>query len=162
MLFDINESQKLLEGIAGSIPGLAYLVNYQTNEIVYHNHQAKELLGYSDAEIEALGANFIAILIHPEDRELDFQQWQAVMKDSTISTKKNDGETWSLQMRLRDREGYYKWFLVRQAIYERDDQGKVLLGRGLALDIHESKLTEELLHLTEERLRFLLEASPVV
>ncbi|MGL5035557.1 MAG: PAS domain S-box protein, partial [Microcystaceae cyanobacterium] len=97
-----------------------------------------------------------------EDRELDFQQWQAVMKDSTISTKKNDGETWSLQMRLRDREGYYKWFLVRQAIYERDDQGKVLLGRGLALDIHESKLTEELLHLTEERLRFLLEASPVV
>lgn len=150
-----DQSQKLLEGIANNVPGITYLVNYQTNQIIYYNHRALNLLDYSDIEIGELGSNFITALVHPDDRQADFQQWLAI-------AHRRDGEIWSSQLRLKSKQGYYKWFLMRETIFERDEQGNVLKCIGLALDIHDLKQIEEVLQLTEERLRFLLESSPVV
>ncbi|MFM7383866.1 MAG: PAS domain S-box protein [Microcystaceae cyanobacterium] len=157
----LDNAQKLLQSIARTTPGLIYLVDYQQNCLVYHNHGIGDLLGYSSAEITARGANFLTSLIHPDDQNADFEQWQAMNRPGDSPSPQGESP-WTQQLRLRTVQGEYKWVLLRQTVYERQPQGQIKSCVGIALDIHALKVTEELLQLTEERLRFLLESSPVV
>ncbi|MDT4966419.1 MAG: hypothetical protein QOJ64_1156 [Acidobacteriota bacterium] len=79
--------------------------------------------------------------IHPADVARIMEQWRGDM----AAGKPNQAE-----MRLRQADGEYRWFLVRNSPL-RDEHGNVVKWYGVSTDISEHKQAEEAL---DERLRF--------
>lgn len=108
-----------------------------TNNQVFFSPRWKEMLGYSEAEIDNNYDEFYQ-KIHPEDRELVEQNYQAHLR----------GETpyYAEEIRLQCKDGSYKWILSRgQAV--RDETGKPIRIVGSNTDISDRKKREEALKL---------------
>jgi PAS domain S-box-containing protein len=71
--------------------------------------------------------------IHPEDRDRVVGSWQAAVRA---------GKDFEVELRLRQQDGKYCWFLVRSRPH-RDEAGKVDAWLGIAVDIEERKNAEE-------------------
>ncbi|HEV7389613.1 MAG TPA: MHYT domain-containing protein [Gemmatimonadaceae bacterium] len=71
--------------------------------------------------------------IHPEDRDRVIWSWQQAAKE---------GHEYDVEMRLRNNDGTYCWFLARSRP-GRDEAGNVNAWLGIAVDIEERKKAEE-------------------
>jgi PAS domain S-box-containing protein len=80
--------------------------------------------------------------IHPEDVSRVIEKWLA---DIAV------GEPYEAEMRLRQADGKYRWFLVRTAPL-RDEQGNLVKWYGVAVDIEDRKRAEEKLMQSETQL----------
>jgi len=100
------------------------------------NSQWAELTGQSEDEIAAWGW---LDAVHPDDR---------AGAEQAFRRSYSNGEPLERQMRIRGREGAYRWFLMRQAPM-RDAESSVTHWFGAATDVHD-------LHLLEERQRRLV------
>src|SRR5262249_231638 len=69
------------------------------------------------------------------------------------------GAPFQADIRLRDREGHYRWHIVR-SVPVRDGSGRVLRRFGTATEIDDRRRAEEALRAGEQRFRFLAEAIP--
>ncbi|RYD57842.1 MAG: PAS domain S-box protein [Sphingobacteriales bacterium] len=102
-----------------------------------------------------LNQSFTAYTGIPVDKALQFGWLKCVADDSIEELKealknaiksKND---FSLELKLKRQDGNYRWFLLR-ARAKKDADGKILMWVGTNTDIHEQKLTNEIL---EQRVR---------
>ncbi|MBM4256608.1 MAG: PAS domain S-box protein [Deltaproteobacteria bacterium] len=106
-----------------------------TNEI-FLSSRFKELLGYTDTELEDSFAAYEA-LVHPNDHKRLF---------GAIKTHLEQRIPFDTEYRLRTKSGEFRWFQARgQALW--DDGGKALRMSGAIRDVHERKVVEE--HLKE-------------
>ncbi|MFW6357718.1 MAG: PAS domain S-box protein [Chroococcales cyanobacterium] len=106
--------------------------NLMTNEVFLSSHW-KEMLGYSDTEIPNCYQAWES-RIHPEDRESYFQSL------SDHLTRKVP--LFTQEMRLRCKDGSYKWILTRgQAIW--NEAGNPVRITGSNTDITDRKQAEE-------------------
>ncbi|BCT91947.1 hypothetical protein LYSHEL_09710 [Lysobacter helvus] len=78
--------------------------------------------------------------IHPADRHLAAEAW----------ARAHAGADFDVELRLRRRDGAYRWFLVR-AKAMRDDDGQVTAWYGSTTDIHDHKLAEVALRDVDRR-----------
>ena len=78
--------------------------------------------------------------IHPADRHLAAEAWQ----------RAHAGADFDVELRLRRRDGAYRWFLVRAKSTHRDD-GTVAAWYGSTTDIHDHKLAEVALRDVDRR-----------
>ncbi len=76
---------------------------------------------------------FISKFVHADDAE---NMWQAFLKGTEA------GESFSVETRLRGRDGQYRWFL-ETLVPIRDAQDKILRWCGVRTDIHEQKQLQE-------------------
>ena len=81
-------------------------------------------------------------MIHPEDRDRVVQKWQEAIAA---------GHPLDLEMRGRDAEGKYRWFLTR-AVPLRNETGAVIRWYGTLTDIDDRKRAEQELHDLKEQL----------
>ena len=82
----------------------------------------------------ALGPReFISNFVHPDDAQ---NMWQAFLKG------REAGEAFSVETRLRGRDGQYRWFL-ETLVPIRDSQDQILRWCGVRTDIHEQKMIQE-------------------
>ncbi|HET7613725.1 MAG TPA: PAS domain-containing sensor histidine kinase, partial [Gemmatimonadaceae bacterium] len=81
---------------------------------------------------DTLGDEWIAA-IHPDDRQRVVDSWQTAV---------NRGTDFEVELRLRERDGDYCWFLARSRAHH-DDTGSVDGWLGIAVDIEERKKAEE-------------------
>jgi PAS domain S-box-containing protein len=79
-------------------------------------------------------------LIHPTDREAVANAWRRAFQ----------GEPFETELRLRRRDGAYRWFLVR-ANPSHDEAGKLTGWYGATTDIHDHKLAEQALREVDQR-----------
>ncbi len=102
------------------------------NDSLYWSPRFKELLGYSDDELDVDFETFESHL-HPDDREHTGTAIEAHLKDRGL---------YDVEQRLRTKSGEYRWFLVRgQALW--DEAGNPLRMVGSTTDITERKRAEE-------------------
>ncbi len=80
--------------------------------------------------------------IHPDDRPGVSEAWR-----HSIET----GETYEREVRLRDANGSYRWFICR-AVPLRDEKGRIDQWLGAGADIHESRLNLEARELISQEL----------
>ncbi|MFL5545782.1 MAG: MHYT domain-containing protein [Gemmatimonadaceae bacterium] len=99
-------------------------------KISYCNPYWYEYTGLS--EKQTLGDGWIDA-IHPDDRERVVGSWRAAVRE---------GNDYEVELRLRDKDGQYCWFLARSRS-SRDESGKVNAWLGIAVDIEERKKAEE-------------------
>ncbi|MCK9593917.1 MAG: PAS domain S-box protein, partial [Methanoregula sp.] len=70
-------------------------------------------------------------------------------------------ESYSLELRMRTKQGGWKWIHVRGKVVKRDAVGNPLLMVGTQTDIDERKQVEKALRESEERLSTIIEQSPL-
>jgi PAS domain S-box-containing protein len=99
---------------------------------VYRSKRLKELLGYSEDELEQ-GTELFSELLHPQDKERVTQ----LLNDHLARRTAFDTE-----FRMRHKSGNYRWFRARgQAVWNAD--GAPTRIAGAVTDIDESKQSEE-------------------
>ncbi len=129
---ELKASKQRFElAIQGSNAGI-YDWDIEHNKI-YHAPMWKKLLGYGADELEGFNIDGFYEFIHPKDRE----RIKHTLKNHLIN-----GRTYSVELRLRTRDGLYEWFSdAGQAIW--DNSGKPVRMVGSIIRIHERKLAEE-------------------
>jgi len=119
---------------------------------VYYSPQWERLLGYSQGEVPQT-VDFFFHIVHPQDLAQVQQQMQDHMAGRTAIKQ---GE-----VRLRMKDGSYRWFLDRGKVVARDASGAPVRMVGTITDIAERHQIEEALVASETTLRAIIDASPV-
>ncbi len=107
----------------------------------WFDHRWVEMLGYQYDEVHS-DINFWVALVHPDDME---------EVDETIR-KHLRGETdyFSLQHRMKHKDGHWVWVSDRGRVVARDENGKALRMCGTHLDITKQRQMEERIRQTEK------------
>jgi PAS domain S-box-containing protein len=129
-----------LATLANAMPQLVW-IGRQDGTLEYVNRRLCDYTGHSEADAKRF--ELWRQIIHPEDIDKSMAIWsQAVPR----------GEPYTIEQRLRRRDGVYRWFLVR-AEPERDAAGQVVRWYGTCTDIDEAKHLERHLVTQESLLR---------
>jgi PAS domain S-box-containing protein len=107
--------------------------NIKTNEVFFSKNW-KTMLGYSEDEIEHDYLEWESRL-HPEDKEIVLKKLKDYLEGRS--------DIYSVESRLRTKDGSYKWILDRGKIFEWDKDGKPLRMIGTHTDISELKKLKE-------------------
>ncbi|MEG9328451.1 PAS domain S-box protein [Salinimicrobium catena] len=118
-------------------------INMQTghNEV---NHHWAEMLGYKKAEISP-NIEFFHTLLHPDDRDEFFRGVERI--------NRGEQDSFTKELRLKCKDGAYKWILDSGVVLKRDAQGKPLLMAGAHVDIDEMKKAQLEIISHSDRLR---------
>lgn len=141
---ELDDSRLFLTRIIEIVPGVIYVRDLHKQRNIYANRSVSDALGYTQEEITALGSDFAKTVMHPEDF--------ARIPDRTGKFETlDDGEAVEFEYRMRHRNGEWIWFLSRDSIFKRDDEGKPWQVIGTATDITSRKQFEEKLKDSEDR-----------
>ncbi len=129
------ESARFALRAAETIPSILYVFDVTTGQNVYVNRQITEVLGYTPAEVQEMGSDFLATLLHPDDAarvpEL-LGRWKDASDEDCLLT----------DYRMRARSGEWRWFHSRDRVFTRDDQGRVTKIIGATMDVTDQRLAE--------------------
>jgi PAS domain S-box-containing protein len=128
-------SEHFRQRLEALTPGVVHIFDLEKQRNVYISRSVASLLGYSPAEVEAMGADVLAALMHPEDR-LRFPEHLEHIRLA------RDDETADFEYRMRHRAGVWRWFQSRDTVFSRDDRGAVRELIGTAIDIDSRKQNE--------------------
>ena len=133
---EILENQRFVQKIAEASPNILYLYDLQEHCNVYTNREITTSLGYTPDEIQAMGSELFATLMHPEDLAkipAYYQQIRAAQGE----------EVFEIEYRMRHANGEWRWLYSRDTVFSRDDRGQVKLTIGTAQDISDRKQAEQ-------------------
>jgi PAS domain S-box-containing protein len=151
----LRESQHRIERILEVTPSVVYVRDLATRRNLFVNRSPAEALGYEPEEIVALGEAFVETVMHPDDAAL-LDERERRLRELP------DGETVTIEYRMRHRSGAWHWFLSREAVFARDAAGAATQVIGSATDITDRKGIEERLRAGEHQLRLMADAMPQV
>ncbi|MDX2230311.1 MAG: PAS domain-containing protein [Leptolyngbyaceae cyanobacterium bins.349] len=140
----LRERQYFIEQITDTVPGVLYVYDLLEQRNVYANLQSAETLGYTPAEIQAMGRNFFAQLMHPEDLSRLPQQMERLQM-------LRDGETLEFEFRMRRADGAWCWLSDRVTVFTRTPEGQPHQLLGCAQDVTLRKQAELALSLANEQ-----------
>jgi PAS domain S-box-containing protein len=143
-----KESENQLQKIVDTVPGIAYCLQ-PDGSLDFTNQRWLDYVGITSREVPGFRWD---LLIHPEDRE-------KAMEDS--ATTWVTGEAMESEVRLRRRDGEYRWFICRVAPL-RDEAGNIVRWYGINTDIEDRKQTEAKLRQSEHELRRVTDFIPVM
>ncbi|MDG0817379.1 PAS domain-containing sensor histidine kinase [Bdellovibrio svalbardensis] len=147
-----KDQTNLLEKINRAIPNSIYIFDVVEQSMVWFNERVQAMYGYSVEEVRAMGPDYWAQTMHPDDIP-----YLAESLAKVLSLK--DGEVIELEYRFKDQKGEYHWLSDRVTVFTRDTEGKVLSLLGVATDIDDRKAYEETLKKTIEKLNMSLGAA---
>lgn len=148
----LRNSQHLLQKIADTIPNNLYIYDLTFATHIYANRRTEEFFGCTQAELQAMGPQFIAEFLHPDD----IKQIPEFVKRFAVT---RDDQVLEHELRLKNAQGEWRWFRAWEVIFTRTADGKPKHILGAATDITERKQTEEALRASEKQLRTVLEAA---
>ncbi|WP_410524826.1 EAL domain-containing protein [Pseudomonas sp. DTU_2021_1001937_2_SI_NGA_ILE_001] len=137
--------------VVRTVPDHLYVQDVPSQRMIYSNHHLGRTLGYSKAELHAMGEFFWELLLHPDDahsyRDMRLRQ-------------RHHGHTELLQcvLRFRDREQNWRHFDIREQAmaWDRNEQPTRIIG--VAKDITEQMSASQSLRDSEKRYRMLAES----
>ena len=139
----LRKSENEFRVLAESMPQIVW-ITLADGLNIYFNQKWVDYTGLTLEESYGHGWNKP---IHPDDQQMALDAWQNAIKNNT---------TYSAESRLRSANGTYKWFLVR-GVPLIDENGSILKWFGTCTDIHELKMNEVELQISEEKYKGLFE-----
>jgi PAS domain S-box-containing protein len=140
----LRASEARFRQLADTMPQIVWTAT-QDGSVDYFNARWYEFTGMAP---EASLSDGWRAAVHPDDLPR-----LAVLRDRAVG----EGEVFNAEVRLRHREGPYRYHLIR-SVPVRDEAGRVAQRSGTATDIDDRKRAGEALTISEERLRLALEA----
>jgi PAS domain S-box-containing protein len=126
------ESDRRYRHLAEAIPHVVWTASAE-GELEYFNQRWFEITGVD--EKSSLDSGWRSAL-HPEEVEKFKAQWEGALRA---------GEAFQLELRLRNADGSYRWYLNR-ALPEKDVAGRVVRWVGTLTDVDEEKRAHQELH----------------
>lgn len=114
--------------------------------------QWKGMIGYQEDELEEDFKTFQQ-LVHPDDK--------SIVDKALTDYFNNYVDSYAAEFRMRCKDGSWKWILSRGMITERDQQGQPVRLIGTHTDISSLKQTQTELATSNNRLRSMLQDSPI-
>ncbi len=133
--------------IANALPVIVWTTD-GSGRIDWLNDRWYEITGMT--EVESLAPNGWMARVHPDDREEWIPRWERALAS---------GAPTEYEYRLRDREGEYRWHVVRSAPV-RDANGTVVGWSGVAFDIHAQRVVEAAARESERRFETIFRLIP--
>lgn len=127
---------RLIDQVMELSPIRIQIYDLDERRFIYQNRELGGDLGYSPAQVAALGPDAVPLLLHPDDlwiREAQLE-W---------SRTAGDGEFLDVEGRLKDVSGEWRWIRDRISIFARDPEGRPRQLLCLAADITANKHTEQ-------------------
>lgn len=151
MIKQLSESEERLQlALEGAQDGF-WDWDLQTGTVTYSSRWAS-MLGYSSEELTPDGSTF-ANLLHPDDAD----RAERAFKDHLTGQARH----LAVEIRLRCKDGTWKWILSRGRVVSRDSSGRPLRMSGTHYDISERKVAQDERRRSEARVRAVFEHSPV-
>lgn len=144
---ELREKNTFINKILGLSPDQIYVLDIVNRKNLFLNRSLEGLQFQENGELDS----FLS-LIHPDDLP-------KVQEHFIKIAEGKDNIFYSLEYRLKF-ENNYKWFLSRDIIFKRNDQGKVEQIIGIATDITYLKETEIELAEAQERFKLAFYTSP--
>lgn len=142
----LQQNQRFIQRVADATPGILYIYDLIEQRNVYVNRQISELLGYTPTQIQAMGNQLFARLMHPED-------FATLPVHIERFHQAQDGELIEREYRMRHNNGEWRWLWSRDLIFTRTDNGSPQQVIGIAHDITDRKQAEAALHQSEAQAR---------
>jgi two-component system, sensor histidine kinase and response regulator len=149
----LQESQRWLSAITEANPNILYVYDRSERRNIYCNRQMFAILGYSSDEIQQMGAEVLAKLMHPDDFAL-------LAEHENRYETAQDGQTFEFEYRMRHKNGKWRWLNSRDTVFTRDSDGNPKQILGTATDISDRKAIEIALQQSEARLQKLAASVP--
>lgn len=130
------DAKPFLQKVTDIVPNIIYVFNQKTQSNEYSNRSLGDSLGYSAEEVQAMGAEMLPKLCHPEDLPLIGQHFEALKRLS-------DGEVRRVEYRMMHKMGYWTWLQSYDTVFDRDGRGNVLRHIGVASDVSPQKYAEQ-------------------
>ncbi|HVZ65345.1 MAG TPA: PAS domain S-box protein, partial [Lacunisphaera sp.] len=124
----LQQSEEAFRTLAESVPQIVW-VTRADGWNTYFNQQWVEYTGLTLEDSYGHGWN---IPFHPDDQKRAWEAWQQAT---------HHGATYSLEVRLRRKDGVYRWWLVR-GVPQLDANGKTVKWFGTCTDVHDLKKAE--------------------
>lgn len=150
----LRESQHFIQAIADSNPNLLYVYDLIEQRNVYSNRQLAVMLGYTAREIQDMGTAMMSNLLNPDDLPEFLESVQKV-------EQAKDGDVIECQYRMKHKNGEWRWMHSWDTVFLRTTDGKPKQLLGAANDITDSKLAQEKLLASQQRISFLLQQTPI-
>lgn len=133
----LQESEHKFRFMADSMPQLIDADDAEGNSTYF----SKQWEHYTGIPVQELQQGGWRDAIHPDDLPGAEASWQKSLAN---------GEACQMEIRIRDKDGDYRWFLNRY-LPMRDENGKIRMWIGSSNDIHDmKKMVEELLASNEQ------------
>lgn len=140
----LRESEEEFRTLANAGPLQVWTAGAD-GRIKWFNQRLYEYTGLPAAEPSG---RILASMVHPDDMELAMQHWSRAIETRA---------PYEIELRIRRRDGAYRWFLLR-ALAVRNEDGVVVRWIGTSTDVHDQKLvTAELGALNETLVQRVLE-----
>ena len=125
-------SRKVMES---SLTGI-YVYDLASGQHLYINPEYERLTGYTLADLNTMGSEFLSTCFHPEETAQSLGHFDQL-------SRTRDGESVEVEYRYKRSDGRWIWCLSRDSVFSRDEQGNVRQLIGSFLDITQRKQTEE-------------------
>ncbi|SIR15170.1 MULTISPECIES: PAS domain-containing protein [Pontibacter] len=133
----LQKSEEKFKVMAEALPQLIYTIE-PGGKTSYFNKRWEE---YTGINLETLLQIKWDQMIHPDDLENTLAKWETAAKE---------GAEMQMELRMRDKNGTYRWHLSR-SIPMKDADGNITMWIGSSTDIHDTrKLVQELLDSNEQ------------
>jgi len=132
----VRENEARLNHINAVAPTANYIFDFEAGAPAWVAGRTERVYGYTADELLAGGGDLIRSLIHPDD----FPKVAARLAQLAVGA---EGDVREFELRVRRRDGGYRWVLDRAVAFERNAQGRVVKTLSAALDIDERKRAEE-------------------
>jgi formate hydrogenlyase transcriptional activator len=142
----LRQSERELQQLVDVVPQHIFVLG-PDGSLVYSNQVAREYHGLSP---EDPSADHLAMFVHPDEAE------SAMAERRRLIAR---GSPYEMEVRLRDKDGQYRWFLIRGNPL-RDEQGRIVRWYGTRTDIEDRRRAEERLRQDERELRRITDAIP--
>ncbi|MEQ9625594.1 PAS domain S-box protein [Coleofasciculus chthonoplastes] len=136
----LRQSKHFIEQIAAASPYCLYIYDLIENRNIYSNQEITTILGYTPAQIQAMGETFISSLLHPDDVTIVSEQLQKLVTAA-------DGEILEIEYRMQDIQGKWHTLFGRETVFARTSDGTVKQVIGTVIDISDRKQVEKTLQL---------------
>lgn len=135
----LKQSEQRLQKMADSIPQIVWICDAQWNA-QYINQKWSDFTGFPFDAL--LVQDQISAILHEDDRDATLCAWER---------SRSDGRAFYAEHRMKSASGEYRWFMAR-AQPEIDPETRQILGWfGTSTDIHEQKLAQMALEISEAR-----------
>lgn len=135
----LREREHFAASITEASPCLIYVYDVVMRCNRYVNNRLQDHYGYSEADLEALGPDFLLQLLHPDDLP-------GVLANLERLLAARDGEVLEHTYRFRHKDGTWRWLRSHELVFRRDGAGAVTQVLGVAEDITARKGVEAQLH----------------
>jgi PAS domain S-box-containing protein len=131
----VQDSQRLLQQIADSLPAVLFVFDLETDRLQYVNSEGASILGWTRGGVPSTTGRALLGLVHPDDRP----RVTALASDLLTTRGRQIIE---VECRLRNDEGHYRWFQGRLTHLAAHDDTSLPRLLGVAQDVTDRRTLE--------------------